>query len=241
VSENPTAPAEGDSLPDDDALDALLPPRKKKRAAPVPPADQAAPARTGPARVPDRAVADKPEPAPAPAVPAPAQRAAPVPWRQAPVQAGPLDIQHPEIDGQHSTQCTVNISAEVRARFSAYQTAKRLEVGAEPTNAVIVRRALLHARKNNLFGRMLEAVRHQASPVEAEDDDPEGLFGDVIGRRPERGRVRQAAQLPFRPSYQELAVIDTLARTYGFANRSVFLNAALDEFLPPLTDKRRRS
>lgn len=141
---------------------------------------------------------------------------------------------------QRSTQCTVNVSASVRDRFSAYQLAKKLDRGSEPTNAVVIRRAVLNARKNDLFAQMLEYVRHSQVPHDDEDDDPEGLFGDVQGRRAERGRTKDTRQLPFRPSYEELAVIDALAAGYHFANRSEFLDAALDAFLPQLPDKRRR-
>jgi len=142
---------------------------------------------------------------------------------------------------QRSTQCTVNVSLNVRDRFAAYQLAKKLERGSEPTNAVVVRRAVLHARKNDLFAGMLEAIRHRQAPLDDEDDDPEGLFGDVQGRRVERGRARDMAQQSFRPSYEELAVIDALVTAYGFTDRSSFLDAALDAFLPQLPEKRRRS
>lgn len=139
------------------------------------------------------------------------------------------------------TQCTVNVSVNVRDRFAAYQLAKKLEKGSEPTNAVVVRRAILHARRNDLFAQMLESIRHRQAPLDDEDDDPDGLFGDVQGRRVERGRGRDMAQQSFRPSYEELGIIDALVSGYGFDNRSEFLDAALDAFLPPLPDKRRRS
>jgi hypothetical protein len=245
--------AVNDSLPDDDALDALLPPPKKRRPAPAtrPPQPQDRPRPEQPAAGVTNPAAPAPAPAarPAPAaVPEPKAASAPAPLPAQPAKAtdtpavpAPLDIQRPQVGDQRSTQCTVNVHAGVRARFAAYQLAKKVEAGAEPTNAVVVRRAVLHARKFNLFAQMLETVRHEQTPAEAEDDDPDGLFGDVVGRRAERGRVRQVAQLPFRPSYRELAVIDAMAAAYGFANRSEFLNAALDEFLPLLQDKRRRS
>lgn len=139
-----------------------------------------------------------------------------------------------------STQCTVNVSTSVRDRFAAYQTAKRMENGAEPTNAVVVRRAVLHARKHDLFARMQEYVRHRQAPAYEEDDDPDDLFGEAQGRRVERGRVLDSQQQTFRPTYKEVAVIDALAAAYGFANRSEFVDAALEVFLPPLPDKRRR-
>jgi len=259
-----------DSLPDDDALDAfsnLLPPPKKR--APKPPAaDTPAPATTvpgeeqAPPSVPEQAEAKTPaeaqpsapaapaeapappDPAPAPDEPPAAEVAVRSAATPAPVQHRPiaeLGIQRTAADGQRSTQCTVNVSVSVRDRFAAYQLQKKLERGGEPTNAVVVRRAVLHARRNDLFAKMLEAIRHRRTRFEDEDDDPEGLFGDVPSRRAERGRVREVAQQSFRPSYEELQVIDALVRAYGFENRSEFLDAALDEFLPPLPEKRRRT
>lgn len=260
--------ANEDSLPDDDALDAfsnVLPPPKKRpdrkpdKPAPADPAPPTAdsgpepdeqPVKDAPVAIPTQAEPDpEPEPTPQPEAEAPAPepaaevevRTRPAPTRAVPVPLAELPIRREDVGAQRSTQCTVNVSTDVRVRFSAYQLAKKLSVGAEPTNAVVVRRAVLHARRNDLFARMREAIRHRQTPLDDEDDDPEGLFGDVPGRRAERGRVREVAQLPFRPSYEELQVIDALARAYEFANRSEFLDAALDEFLPPLQDKRRRS
>jgi hypothetical protein len=135
--------------------------------------------------------------------------------------------------GQRATQCTVMVSVSVRDRFAHYQLTKKME-GREPTNAVVVRRAVLHARKNDLFAQLLEKVRHRQQPVEDEDHDPDGLFGEVPGRRAERGRVKDSVQQSFRPSYQELEVIDAITSAYGFPSRSDFLHAALDAFLPPL-------
>lgn len=143
--------------------------------------------------------------------------------------------------GGRITQCTVNVSVNVRDRFAAYQLAKKLEKGSEPTNAVVVIRALKYVRRNDLFAQMLESIRHQNNPFDDEDDDPDGLFGDVQGRRVERGRSRDMAQQSFRPTYDELAIIDALVTGYGFTNRSEFLDAVLDVFLPPLPEKRRRS
>jgi hypothetical protein len=184
-----------------------------------------------------------PEPEPAagrevvvhPVTPLPERADAPLPVGEllaaAAAQTGP--------SANTATQCTVNVSAGVRERFTAYQTTKRLETGAEPTNAIVVLRAVLHARKHDAFAAMREYLRHQQHPVTEDDDDPDGLFGDVEGRRAQRGRTKDSRQLPFRPSHRELAVIDILTRGYGFANRSEFLDAALNAFLPQV-DKRRR-
>jgi hypothetical protein len=139
-----------------------------------------------------------------------------------------------------TTQCTINVSASVRDRFADFQLKKKLEVGNEPTNAVVVRWAVLHAHREGLWSQMREYVRHRQAPTFAEDDDPDGLFGDVpAGRQTVRGRARDTVQQTFRPSLAELARYDQLAAQYGFANRSEFLDAALEVYLPAL-DKRRR-
>ncbi|MFD8384279.1 hypothetical protein ACFV2X_38155 [Streptomyces sp. NPDC059679] len=135
--------------------------------------------------------------------------------------------------GQRATQCTIMVSTSVRDRFAHYQLTKKME-GREPTNAIVVRRAVLHARKNDLFSQLLEKVRHRQQPVDDEDHDPDGIFGEVPGRRAERGRMKDSVQQSFRPSYQELEVIDTITAAYRFPSRSDFLDAALDAFLPPL-------
>jgi hypothetical protein len=145
--------------------------------------------------------------------------------------------------GTKATQCTVMVSDSVRQRFAHYQLAKKMEKGSEPTNAVVVRRAVIHARKNNLFPQLLESVRQRQQPVDEEDYDPDDLFGDVPGRRTERGRMKNTVQQSFRPSYQELAVIDALSEGYGFPSRSDFMDAVLDAFLPslPNTGRSRKS
>ncbi|NUP35751.1 MAG: hypothetical protein HOY76_01690 [Streptomyces sp.] len=133
------------------------------------------------------------------------------------------------------------VSGSVRERFAHYQLTKKMQTGKEPTNAVVVRRAVLNARKNDLFAQLLEQVRHRQQPVEEEDHDPDGLFGEVPGRRAERGRMKDSVQQSFRPSYQELEVIDAMTTAYGFPSRSDFLDAALDAFLPPLPAGKNRA
>lgn len=157
-----------------------------------------------------------------------------------PQQPATVQIRNLGEAGQRATQCTIMVSASVRDRFAHYQLTKKME-GREPTNAVVVRRAVLHARKNDLFAQLLEKVRHRQQPVEDEDHDPDGLFGEVPGRRAERGRIKDSVQQSFRPSYQELEVVDAITTAYGFPSRSDFLDAALDAFLPslPTTGKGR--
>ncbi|EPH41478.1 hypothetical protein ABT390_34285 [Streptomyces aurantiacus] len=130
------------------------------------------------------------------------------------------------------------VEDQVRQRFGHYQDIVKAQTGREPTNAVVVRRAFLHARKNDLWAELLERVRHRQQPVSEEDDDPDGLFGDVPARRVERGAIKNGRQLPFRPSLQELEIYDAHREAYGFANRSDFLDAVLDAFLPPLPARR---
>ncbi|MFF7764205.1 hypothetical protein [Streptomyces griseorubiginosus] len=140
--------------------------------------------------------------------------------------------------GNLPTQCTIMVQAQVRERFGRYQTAQKVDTGVEPTNAVVVKRAFLHAHRNDLWAQLREAVRHRQQPVSEEDDDPAGLFGEVPARRVDRGGVKHGVQQSFRPSQQELDVYDAYAEAYRFDNRSDFLDAVLDTFLPPLPSRR---
>ncbi|MFJ2774279.1 hypothetical protein [Streptomyces sp. NPDC087300] len=133
------------------------------------------------------------------------------------------------------------VEGQVRKRFANYQTLKRLETGHEPTNAVVVRRAFLHAKKEDLWAQLRERARHRQQPVTEDDLDPDGLFGDVPARRVERGVIRGSVQQSFRPSWQELAVYDSYAEQLQFGNRSVFLDTVLDAFLPDLPVSGRRT
>ncbi|MFE4654933.1 hypothetical protein [Streptomyces sp. NPDC056707] len=142
--------------------------------------------------------------------------------------------------GQEAGQCTIMVSSDVRKRFAHYQLTQKMTTGHEPTNAVVVRRAVLHVKKHDLFDALREALRHRRQPVQEEDSDPDGLFGEVPARRTARGSVKDSRQQSFRPSSRELAVIDALASAYTFLNRSDFLNSALDAFLPPLPESARR-
>lgn len=141
--------------------------------------------------------------------------------------------------GAAPTQCTVMVEREVRERFVHYQTLAKAQTGREPTNAVVVRRAFLAAKRQDQWAQLQERVRSRRQPLSEEDYDPDGLFGDVPARRVERGGVKNSTQQSFRPSAQELRVYDAYAAAHGFANRSDFLDAVLDAFLPALPGGRR--
>ncbi|MGW1564399.1 hypothetical protein ACWCQ1_49415 [Streptomyces sp. NPDC002144] len=153
----------------------------------------------------------------------------------------PTPAAHSRADSQDPFPCLIMVDTEVRRRFEQYQTTQKLATGHEPTNAVVVRRAFLHAKRNDLFQQLREDVRHQQQPLAEEDLDEDGLFGDVPNRRVERGRTKSRTQQSFRPSGRELAVYDAFCDSYLFPNRSDFLNAILDAFLPPLPSAPKRS
>lgn len=154
--------------------------------------------------------------------------------------AGPVQVPDLGPGGSRATQCTIMVSANVRDRIAHYQLTKKMETGKEPTNSVVVRRAFLHTKRNDLFGALLTVLHHRQNPVEDEDYDDDGLLGQVVGRRAERGRMKDSQQQSFRPSYQELATYDAFCTAYGFPSRSDFLDACLDEFLPSLPASGRR-
>lgn len=239
------------------AADALAPRRRRRRESeenpPPAAAEPAAPAEQESAPAPPAARVEAVSAAPEASVPEQREQAAPeAPRAEVAVRQesspAPLAVVQPMPpvpaatgpgEGR-TTQCTINVSTAVRDRFAAFQLSKKLEAGSEPTNAVVVRWAVLHAHRNGLWAQMREYVRHQQTPTFLEDDDPDGLFGDVPAvRQTVRGRARDTVQQTLRPSLAELARYDQLAGQHGFGNRSEFLDAALDAFLPPL-EKRRR-
>ncbi|WP_328545420.1 hypothetical protein [Streptomyces europaeiscabiei] len=142
--------------------------------------------------------------------------------------------------GARATQCTVMVSHSVRERFAHYQLSKKMAGDKEPSNALVVRRAFLYCKRNNLFGKVLADVYQQHNAVDEEDYDEDGMLGEVVGRRAVRGRLKDSGQQSFRPSEQELANYDAFCQAYGFPSRSDFLNAVLDEFLPQLPTAGRR-
>lgn len=242
------ADVEDGGLPaDDGALDAFgaaargaFEPRRRQRRSATP---ESAPSPSGPEPTsqaqPPRATTGV-EPAAAPVTVAAPRMPSATATRDAPAPAGSVPgapaLRVPDLGeaGRHSTQCTIMVRTEIRRRFEHYQGITKLQTGREPTNAVVVRRAVLHARKQNLFARMLESVRYRQQPVADEDLDDDGLLGGVPNRRTDRGRIKDSDQQSLRPSRQELAVFDAYVDAYSFANRSEFLDAALDAFLPEL-------
>lgn len=222
-----TSPALRGGLPEEDGdldafaaatVSAFASPRRSLPASAPP---QAADTTSGPSR---------PQP-PATARPEPEPREAP-PAVQLPVAASVQNT---------TTGCTINVSTDVRARFAHYQLVQKVETGHEPTNAVVVRRAVLHVQKEQLFGQLLMLLRQGQQEIQEEDLDPDGLFGEAPERRTERGRVKDSTQQSFRPSWRELAVIDALTARHGFPSRSDFLTAVLDSFLPALPKARTRT
>ncbi|MEU2426979.1 hypothetical protein ABZ619_39205 [Streptomyces sp. NPDC007851] len=158
------------------------------------------------------------------------------------VEGGVIEVRVPDLGpaGIDATQCTIMISSNVRDRFARYQLEKKMAGDPEPSNALVVRRAFLHARRNDLFVTILRERYHQTNAVDEEDYDEDGLLGEVVGRRTVRGRLRDSGQQSFRPSKQELATYDAFQTAYGFSDRSAFLEGVLDQFLPQLPTSGRR-
>lgn len=216
---------------------------------PEPPTAATAPTVPTPARAPEAS-----EPAPPraeqPTAAAPGSevdvRPVSVPTTRTPVppglQGGPVEVRIPSLGpvGARATQCTVMVTHNVRDRFAHYQLAKKMAGDKEPSNALVVRRAFLYCKRQDLFGKLLTDVYQQRSAVEDEDYDEDGMLGEVIGRRAVRGRLKESGQQSFRPSEQELVTYDAYSQAYGFPSRSDFLNAVLDEFLPQLPASGRR-
>ncbi|GGV57338.1 hypothetical protein [Streptomyces spectabilis] len=228
------------SLDSGAALAAFAPRTPQPAAAPDPdPAEESAEANSGGVEV------SAPVPAPAHeatplTAPVAQHTVAPPVSPAAPAEPHQVVVPHvPELHAANSPgQCTVMVHSEVRKRFLNYQTATKVQTGVEPTNAVVVKRAFLHAKKHDLWASLREQVRQRQQPVSAEDDDPDGLFEEVPTRRVDRCGTKHGVQQSFRPTPRELTVYDTYASTYGFDNRSEFLDAVLDGFLPQLPAKR---
>ncbi|MFH8736838.1 hypothetical protein [Streptomyces sp. NPDC017964] len=164
-----------------------------------------------------------------------------------PVPSGPSQAVEPEMhvrevaSEQTTTQAMAMVSDDVRRRFEHYQTLQRQQSGHEPTNAVVIRRAFVRARRDDCFSQLLDEERRRQKLFAQEDDsDADDLFGDVPSRKAARGRTKGRVQLSFRPSRRELAVYDGWAEAYRFDNRSDFLNAVLAHFLPDLPQRRGR-
>lgn len=180
--------------------------------------------------------------APAAEVAVARQPAVPAQQQTTAAPATPVVVNVPQVGdaGQRITQCTVLVSADVRARFEYYQFKTRFDTGREPSNVIVVKRALNAAKKADRFGVILDELRKRRAAESGNEADPDDLFTEEVpGRRADRGRVKTTVQQSFRPSYQELATIDALWQAYGYPNRSEFLDAVLDAFLPQVPDKPR--
>lgn len=176
------------------------------------------------------------EPAPPPVALVPAQPAPP------PAVSSPaVEIDLPNLGpiGKTTMQCAVNIELTVQARFAYYQDERKRVTGLEPTNAVVMRRAVSAANKKGVFPELLEAAQARLQTGEEEDEESSDLFGEVEGRKTSRGRTKATGQQPFRPSRQELAVIDALWQGFDFPSRSDFCNAVLDWWLPQIPKNRK--
>jgi hypothetical protein len=178
----------------------------------------------------------------------PQRKPAPAPVALVPAQSAPPAAPGPEVEitlpnlgpiGKTTMQCAVNIELTVQARFTYYQDERKAATGLEPTNAVVMRRAVSAANKKGVFPELLEAAQARLQTGEEEDEESGGLFGEVEGRKASRGRTKATGQQPFRPSRQELAVIDALWRGFGFPSRSDFMNAVLDWWLPQIPRNRK--
>jgi hypothetical protein len=134
------------------------------------------------------------------------------------------DVPHRDLPRQAS----ITIDAEVALRFRAYQ---RQQASQGPTlfNHQLVFLALRECR-----GRYAEVVaRHQPQ------SEPGELFGALVPGRRATSEARPTSQLNFRPTHGELAGIRRLQKEAGAPSVSAFLNAVLDEFLPPLAGRGR--
>ena len=134
------------------------------------------------------------------------------------------DVPHRDLPRQAS----ITIDAEVAQRFRAYQ---RQQASQGPTlfNHQVVFLALRECRD-----RYTEVVaRHQPQ------SEPGELFGALVPGRRATSEARPTSQLNFRPTHGELAGIRRLQKEAGAPSVSAFLNAVLDEFLPPLPGRGR--
>ncbi|MEU3656489.1 hypothetical protein AB0E67_27510 [Streptomyces sp. NPDC032161] len=187
-------------------------------------------------RVPDNQVAVRQSPTAAPFAP----RSLPTPYQSAVRDISEVQVPNLGPSGARATQCTIMVSQSVRDRFAHYQLSKKMAGEKEPANALVVRRAFLYCKRNDLFGKLLADVYQQNNAVDDEDYDEDGMLGEVVGRRAVRGRLKDSGQQSFRPSEQELANYDAFTQAYGFPSRSDFLSAVLGEFLPQLPSSGRR-
>jgi hypothetical protein len=156
-----------------------------------------------------------------------AEEAAPDPG--GPVQAHPAAGEAPALpDVPHRDlprQASITVDAEVAQRFRAYQ---RQQASNGPTlfNHQVVFLALRACR-----GRYADVVARHQPQAEPEAEFP---FGAPVPGRRATSEARSTSQLNFRPTHGEFAAIRQLQKEAEAPSVSAFLNAVLDEFLPPL-------
>ncbi|MFF7183014.1 hypothetical protein [Streptomyces sp. NPDC008121] len=113
-------------------------------------------------------------------------------------------------------------------RFHAYQLDLKVRTGSEPSNTVVVFQAINAAVRANRLGELNEAP----------EEDPEDFLAiHAPGRRTSRER-RKTDQLSWRPTFGQLAKLDGVWPAY-FKDRSQFINAVLNDFLPEAKRPRR--
>ncbi|MFD4241887.1 hypothetical protein ACFWP3_09845 [Streptomyces sp. NPDC058525] len=113
-------------------------------------------------------------------------------------------------------------------RFHAYQLDQKVRTGSEPSNTVVVFQAINAAVRTNRLAELNEAPA----------DDPEDFLAiHAPGRRTSRER-RKTDQLSWRPTFGQLEKLDGVWPAY-FKDRSQFVNAVLDDFLPAAKRARR--
>jgi hypothetical protein len=221
---------EGDSSLD--ALAALANNAFASPAAPAPPAPAHPEAGSAPSPI--------APPAPVPpgqrtggAVPAPPAPAPTAPPRPAPVPAAPAGPTDPAVSDNRFTQVTSVIDVTVLARFEQYQLQEKIRNGSEPANTVVVFQAINDAVSKNRLQPLV-------GTLEPEEEPGQLLSLNAPGRRVSREK-RKTDQLSWRPTFANLAVIDRVWEQHGFPNRSKFVELCLNDFLPPLEQRRRSS
>ncbi|MER5372673.1 hypothetical protein [Streptomyces sp. NPDC002553] len=125
------------------------------------------------------------------------------------------------------------MDVEVLERFKEYQLDQKIRTKSEPSNTVVVFRAINSA----VAGNKLEQL---SKLDDVADEDAGGFLAiQAPGRRTSRER-RRTDQLSWRPTFANLTQIDDLWPTAGFKDRSHFVNGVLDGFLPELKRKRKK-
>jgi len=209
----------------DDSLAALAStalggPRKAAKTAPTTPPRPSGSASQSQSSSPPAPAAAPPQPRSATPAPAPAPR----PATQAPDSR----------TADRFTQVTSIVDVDVLERFKDYQLDKKLREGKEPSNTFVVFSAINDAVKEDALDRL-----SKTGTEEEEVADPNAFLSiQAPGRRITRER-RRTDQLSWRPTFANLDQIDELWPQHGFRDRSHFINAVLDWFLPAKKARRR--